>query len=190
MANSKNRCTGCGKYFPPGSMIKVPAGNFHDHECLREYGIKKTNKLIKSAKVAKKKTNAKQKRDFYANDLSTRKAAAKKFCHRYINLRDKGLACICCGRPLNRRTHAGHFLEAGNNPRIRYDEDNINSQLDYCNLYQGGDSDDYRGNLIKKIGLDKVERLEGLKGGTVKRTCEDYREIEQYYKDKIKLINN
>ena len=71
---------------------------------------------------------------------------------------------------------------------IRYDEDNIHSQSVYCNMYQGGDSDDYRGNLIKKIGIDRVERLDSLKGGTIKRTCDDYREIEEYYKSKIRAM--
>ena len=126
---------------------------------------------------------------FYANDLKTRKQAAKKACHDYIRTRDKGLPCICCNRPLT-SINAGHYLESGNNPQIRYNEDNIHNQSIYCNQYQGGNSDDYRGNLIKKIGLERVERLESMKGGTVKRTAEDYLEIERHYKIKLKTLNS
>ena len=80
-------------------------------------------------------------------------------------------------------------MESGNNPQIRFDEDNIHNQSIYCNQYQGGNSDDYRGNLIKKIGLERVERLESMKGGTVKRTASDYMEIEKHYKQKLKTLN-
>jgi hypothetical protein len=27
-----------------------------------------------------------------------------------------------------------------------------------------------------------------MKGGTIKRTCEDYKEIEKYYKNKLKSL--
>ncbi len=190
MTVKRHRCTNCKKYFDADSMIIVTAGKFHNQKCLIEYGMKNTGSVIKKAKVLKKQKNAKQKREYYANDLKTRKGAAKLACHKYIKLRDKGLPCICCDRPLGlgRSSHAGHFHESGNNPLIRYDEDNIHGQLAYCNQYQGGDSDDYRGNLIKKIGIDRVNRLDGLKGGTMKRTCEDYREIEEYYKAKSKEL--
>ena len=84
--------------------------------------------------------------------------------------------------------HAGHFKESGNNPKIRYDERNIHGQNIYCNTYKGGDSGFYRVNLIKKIGLKNVQELEGMTGGTFKRTGQDYLDIEKYYKDKIKSL--
>jgi hypothetical protein len=186
MTVAKHRCTSCKKHFDAGSMIKVTAGKFCKQSCLISYGMTKTDKLIKSAKKEKKKVNAKQKRDYYDNDKTTREKAAHDACHLWIKIRDKGDLCICCNKPIGEQGNAGHFHESGNNSRIRYDEDNIHYQRIYCNMYKGGDSDDYRGNLIKKIGIDRVERLDSLKGGTVKRTCEDYKTIENYYKDKIK----
>jgi hypothetical protein len=171
-------------------MIKVFAGNFCEQNCIVSYGMNSTARVIKKASKLKKKVHAKQNKLFYDNDLYTRKNAAKKACHSYIKLRDRGKPCICCNRSTagkpEKGLHAGHMYESGNNPLIRYHEDNIHLQLGYCNTYQGGDSDDYRGNLIKKIGLARVEKLDGLKGGTMKRTCEDYKEIEAYYKQKIK----
>ena len=189
MTVKKDRCTNCKKYFPADTMLVVTVGKFHNSDCLIEYGITRAEQLLEKAKKHKKKVRAKEKREYQNNDLSIRKAAAKAACHKYINLRDKGNTCICCGRPLISGVNAGHFHESGNNPLIRYDEDNIHSQSVYCNKYQGGDSGDYRPNLIKKIGIERVERLDKLKGGTMKRTCEDYREIEEYYKGKIAQMN-
>ena len=187
---TKNRCTNCKKYFLKESMTIVTAGKFCTSECLKDYAMNKTHKLIKTVKDKEKKDDNLRRKVFYASDLKTRKKAAKMACHSYIRERDKGKGCICCGRPLGAKYDAGHYLESGNNPRIRYDERNIHAQNVYCNQYQGGDSDDYRGNLIKKIGLLAVKDLESLKGGTIKRTCEDYKEIESYYKNKLKCLLN
>lgn len=186
MAVGKHRCTNCKCYFPSDTMIVVTAGKFHSKECLYAYGMTKTDNLIKSAKKEKKKINARQDRDYYDNDIKTRKKAAKDACHLWIKIRDKGFLCICCNKPIGGYGNAGHYHESGNNSRIRYDEDNIHYQRIYCNMYKGGDSDDYRGNLIKKIGIDRVLRLDSLKGGAMKRTCEDYKDIEKYFKQKIK----
>ena len=190
MSNSKRRCCNCKCYFKAETMKIVPAGAFCTKDCLLDYANNSTDKLLKKAKQIEKKKDNLRKKVFYASDLKTRKAAAKKACHAYIKARDLGNPCICCGRPLGKNYDSGHYLESGNNPKIRYDEDNIHSQSVYCNQYKGGNSGDYRGNLIKKIGLERVERLESMKGGTVKRTADDYREIENYYKDKLKELNN
>ena len=164
-----------GKFTPFQTTQRVDSP-----ECAIEFNRQKD---IKKGK----KRDAAAKMAFRNGDLKIRKAAAKMACHRYIRARDKGLPCICCNRPLT-SINAGHYLESGNNPQIRYDEDNIHNQSIYCNQYQGGNSDDYRGNLIKKIGLERVERLESMKGGTVKRTPDDYKEIENYYKAKLKAL--
>ena len=187
---AKKRCIFCKAY--GYDHIRVHGRSYCDFDCVAKYGIqeaeKKKEKTFKEAKLVKRKAHSKQKREFYDNDIKTRKAAAKSACHAYIRQRDYGKPCICCGREYKESFHAGHYLESGNNPRIRYDEDNIHGQSDYCNTYQGGNSDDYKGNLIKKIGLEKVERLESLKGGTMKRTAQDYKEIELYFKYKLKEL--
>ena len=186
MPIAKLKCTNCKDRYPREQMKKHPAGNFCTTNCVIEYA---TNKIKKTKITKEKKEHALRKKVFYASDLKTRKAGAKLACHRYIKERDKGLPCICCNRPLDGKVDAGHYLESGNNPQIRYDEDNIHSQSVYCNQYQGGDSDDYRGNLIKKIGIERVNRLEDLKGGAIKRTCEGYLAIERHYKEKLKALS-
>ncbi|MHC4397941.1 MAG: recombination protein NinG [Planctomycetota bacterium] len=179
------RCKNCKRKNIVFVLVNTAA--FCNWDCAIEFGKKKASE--DKVKAVKKK-DAKQKREFKQSDLKTRKEAAKKACHAYIRQRDNGLPCICCGRVINGAVHAGHFLESGNNPKIRYDEDNIHAQSGYCNTYKGGDSDDYQGRLRLKIGSERVDLLLSKKGGTVKRTAEDYIEIETYYKEKLKQLNN
>lgn len=163
-------------------MVEAPCGKFCTNEHRIEWAIENQSKgRDKIDKLERKEITQKKK-----NNLKTRKDAAKKACHDYIRARDSGNGCICCGEPLGSNFHAGHFLESGNNPQVRYDEDNIHGQRLDCNFFRGGDSGDYKENLINKIGIVKVNQLLNLKGGTMKRSPDDFKAIEQYYKGKLK----
>tara|TARA_R110000803_G_scaffold210685_3_gene283227 strand:+ start:11056 stop:11625 length:570 start_codon:yes stop_codon:yes gene_type:complete len=184
---AKKVCKFCGTY--GYDHIRVHNTSYCNYDCVAKYGILKAAKdrektrkrLIKDDN----KKHAKKKREFYANDIKTRRNAAKAACHLYIRTRDKNDGCICCGRPLGKNYDAGHWLESGNNSFLRYHEDNIHAQSVYCNQYKGGDSDDYEGRLRLKIGNDRVDWLKANKGGTVKRTAQDYKDIELYFKQKL-----
>ena len=134
----------------------------------------------------KKIKHAAQKKNFKLSDRKTRKAALKKACHAYVRERDKGKPCICCGEPLGKSFHAGHWLESGNNPKVRYDEDNIHGQRIYCNTYKGGDSGSYEKNLRARIGDERVDRLLSLKGGIDTMTTDEMMALEKHYKQKLK----
>jgi hypothetical protein len=181
MKIKKRKCKnkGCNNTFPQYNSIVV----WCSPKCGAEIAQAKVKANYKAETIV-------LRNKYYASDIKTRKKAAKDACHLWIKIRDKGLPCICCNKPMGEHGNAGHFHESGSNSRIRYDEDNIHYQIIQCNMHHGGDSDDYRGNLIKKIGITRVERLDSLKGGTMKRTCEDYKEIENYYKLKIKNFND
>ena len=56
--------------------------------------------------------------------------------------------------------HAGHKYSAGQHPITRFDEDNVHGQCIHCNTYLHGNLEDYRKNLINKIGIEKVEELD------------------------------
>lgn len=186
MANKLLKCGGCKERFPRETMIKTPRGNFHNLQCAASTGIKRAE--VAKAKEIKQK-DAKQKRDFYDNDLKTRKKAAKAACHLYIRTRDKNDPCICCGRPLGKNFDAGHFLESGNYSHLRFDERNIHAQSVYCNQHKGGNSDDYEARLRVKIGDAAVDEMKTSKNKITKRTVKDYKDIEMYYKDKFKGLN-
>ena len=166
-------------------MVVSPGGRFCTNDHRIEWAIENQSKgRDKIDKIERKKINQAKK-----SNLKTRKEAAKKACHDFIRARDNGKPCICCGKPLGNNYHAGHFIESGNNPQVRYDENNIHGQRLDCNFFKGGDSGDYQENLINKIGLDAVNNLKNLKGGTMKRSADDYLAIEKYYKYKLKTLN-
>lgn len=186
------KCTYCGDRFEKETMRRFPVGNFCSWDHAVKYGTEKSNKLRRKKEKneikERSKAVARRKREFQAGDVRIRAKAAKTACHKYINLRDAGKPCICCGRKINGAVHAGHWLESGNNPKIRYHEDNIHAQSSHCNFFKGGDSGDYQKNLRNKIGNERVDWLQENKGGTMKRTAQDYKEIEDYYKAKIKEL--
>jgi hypothetical protein len=75
--------------------------------------------------------------------------------------RDAADPCISCGRFHKGQWHAGHFLSVGSHPELRFHEDNVHKQCQPCNTEKGGNHHFYRINLIAKIGLARVEWLEG-----------------------------
>jgi len=181
-------------------MIQIPMGYLCSEDCLhaiikkgkkkhRKQAQKQVRRIIKRKQKDLKTKNWKIMRKYQKSDRSIRKEATRRSCHRYIREKDKGNLCICCNKPMIEGT-AGHFLESGTNPKIRYDEDNIHLQRKDCNFFHGGDSGMYRVNLIKKIGLKRVLRLEGLKGGLDTRTTSHLWHIEQYYKKKYNKLKD
>lgn len=189
------KCCICKKNIPKEPIITL--GNTGKRLCAESecrlqlidlISVKMAKKEKEKREKADRKTHAENKRKFKQGDVKTRKAAAKKACHDYIKLRDRGCLCICCGAPLDEDCHAGHWQESGNNPKIRFDEDNIHAQNVYCNFYKGGDSGSYEKHLRIKIGDERVDRLLSMKGGTIKWTAETYKDIEDKYKAKIKEL--
>lgn len=182
MPLKKRKCVNCKERKPVGQGNITPVGFICSGECAIEYARGRFIKKNYLGNKGKRKTTNKQA----ASDLKIRKEAAKTACHAYIRERDKGKCCVCCGEPLGDDFQAGHFWESGNYPFIRYHEDNIHGQRVHCNYFKGGDSGHYRMNLIFRIGADRVLWLDENRSNPIKRTVEDYREIERYYKQKLK----
>lgn len=86
------------------------------------------------------------------------KQKAQTVFNKWIRERDKELPCISCqtGTP----TQAGHYLSQGHHSALRYNEYNTNAQCVRCNMFLSGNLINYRKNLVKKIGEDKVVELE------------------------------
>ncbi len=106
--------------------------------------------------------------------------------NKFIRLRDKGLNCISCGKPA-KKENAGHYRSRGGNPELAIEELNCHLQCEYCNTFLHGNLIDYRINLITKIGLEKVEWLEG-KHEPKKHTIDELKGLKELYKLKIKQL--
>lgn len=79
----------------------------------------------------------------------------------FIRERDKDLPCISCGRHHQGQYHAGHYRSVGSSPELRFEPLNVHKQCAPCNNHKSGNVVEYRISLVKRIGVDKVEWLEG-----------------------------
>lgn len=107
--------------------------------------------------------------------------------NQWIRLRDAGLPCISCGRPATWRGQwdAGHYRSVGSSPATRFDPSNVMKQCDPCNVHLSGNLVLFRVNLIKRIGLSEVERLEGPHE-PLKLTIPEIVEMKAYYRAKVR----
>lgn len=105
----------------------------------------------------------------------------------WIRLRDDALPCISCGRHHQGQWHAGHYLSTGARPELRFEPDNVHKQCQPCNTHLHGNLVLYRLALIEKIGLDRVEWLEGPHEPQ-KWTIEDLKTIKADYGAKTKAL--
>ncbi|CAL2085051.1 recombination protein NinG [Tenacibaculum sp. 190524A02b] len=119
---------------------------------------------------------------------------ATRYFNAYIRKRDSEnnfFKCISCSKfkKIN-LLQAGHYLNAKQNPAVRFDERNVNGQCIDCNCHLEGNVDNYRKKLIEKIGLDQVEGLEALNNYYKKipfKWCKiDLIEVIEKYKSKLK----
>jgi hypothetical protein len=111
----------------------------------------------------------------------------------YIRLRDEigGYPCICCGKwPKGDASLTGgqwdacHWKGRGAHDHLRFNEDNVHRGLKDCNKYG---HTDYRGGLIKRIGLERVEALEN-NHAVIKWTREGLLAMIAEYSIKVKQL--
>lgn len=112
---------------------------------------------------------------------------AQRHFNAWIRARDVGLNCISCDKPMNKKINAGHYLSIGSNPQLRFEPLNCHAQCEHCNTYLSSNAINYRLNLIKKIGLDKVEWLESNKEPK-HYSIDDIKQIKLEYRQKLREL--
>lgn len=147
------------------------------------------NKRIKSEKVVLKTQNRelKAQKDAIKTRAQWMKEAQQAF-NAYIRGRDEKEVCISCQRSHTGQYHAGHFRTTAAAPELRFNELNVWKQCAPCNNHKHGNITEYRINLVKRIGIEKVEWLEGTHEPK-KYTIDDLKAIKSQYKAKLKEIN-
>ena len=167
------RCKNCKEKFEPV--------RFNQKYCFNKMCV---DAWIQEAKVKDwKKTKAKMKAELMT--LQDYIKLAQITFNKYIRLRDKGNVCISCQKP-PKKENAGHFYNANNHYNVRFDENNVHLQCEHCNTFLSGNLINYRENLLKKIGAEEFNVLEGKSKVTRKFTKEEQKEIIETYKKKIK----
>lgn len=182
MTNSQRKCKHCQEYKPAADGIKTPAGWFCCHSCAIDFAREKSRKL-----AARKAAAQHRERKMEVKPLSYWMKRAQSAFNAWVRERDAGQPCISCGRNHQGQYHAGHYRPAGNNPELRFEPDNCHLQCAPCNSHLSGNLTAYRPALIAKIGLARVEWLEGQHEPKRYRK-DDYQAIEAEYKEKLKAL--
>ncbi|ELE9726639.1 recombination protein NinG [Enterobacter kobei] len=146
------------EYIPRSSLQKV----CHNYKCAiafnkqrdAEIAAREQRKRDKEARAKWRERKAEVKPLKHWEDLTQR------VVNDYIRERDRNLPCISCGTWTTVQWEAGHFRSRGKASHLRYHEDNIHAQCHHCNVHLSGNQQQYRINLIAKIGAERVEALE------------------------------
>ncbi|MEM7196720.1 MAG: recombination protein NinG, partial [Pseudomonadota bacterium] len=173
------KAKGCGN-----SFRKISIGH---HTCSPKCAIAYVDqkKAEKAAKEARRRTREDKERIKSLGQLV--KEAQAEF-NKFIRLRDADLPCISCGRHHTGQYHAGHYRSTGAHPELRFEPDNVHKQCSACNNHLSGNLADYRINLIKKIGLERVEWLEGPHDALC-LSKDDARDIKAHYRKKWRELD-
>lgn len=103
----------------------------------------------------------------------------------FIRLRDADLPCVSCGRHHEGKYDAGHYRTVGGNPALRFEPMNCAKQCVPCNRHKSGDVINFRIELVRRIGLENVEFLEGPHEPK-RYTIEDLKVIKAEYRAKVR----
>jgi hypothetical protein len=209
MRRCKNKC---GNELPTVARCETifQRKGYCDIDCLAEHT--RTKNVAKDAKEkaaneawkASIPTKPSERKAFVKRTVTFKSEAQVAF-NAFIRARDHKENCISCDRSIadiegrdgwkpGGCWDAGHYLDVGSNESLRFDEANVHRQCKSDNAGAGKYSkkkrsvdDRYRQKLIERIGIDEVTRLEGPHEPKRYRK-EDYLEIKQLYKNKLKEL--
>lgn len=105
----------------------------------------------------------------------------------WVRARDAGQPCISCGRHHQGQLHAGHYRSVGSEPALRFESDNVHLQCAPCNTHLSGNLIPYRVNLIGKIGVERVEWLEG-NHEPKKYSMAEILEMKTFYRAEVRRL--
>lgn len=190
---AKKKCRHCKEWIDSDGGIKVPLGWFCCMDCCVKHSQdardKQRARQIKKASDGIKmqeKANRKAVRELRNNDRSHQLKLTQAVFNRWIReVRDKDEPCISCGRHHRGQYHAGHYRTVGANPELRFEPLNCWKQCSACNNHLSGNIANYRPRLIERIGLEKVEWLEGPHEPK-KYTCEELIKLRAHYSKLIR----
>jgi hypothetical protein len=179
----RKRCKlkSCNKLFVPGRAMQPCCSFAHEFE----YATSNIDELVKDGAKLREKEIKEKKKAFKINDTKNLIEIAQNTVNKYIKLRDKNEPCISC-KTFNAKWDSGHYESVGGNKQLRFNTLNIHKQCYYCNCHLSANLQPYRINLINKIGLEKVERLE--QDHSIKKYDVEYlTKLIKIFRKKIKL---
>lgn len=147
-------CRTCKQPFIPKNSLQIVCSP----GCAIQHAVNESERKKKRQEKADRAAWNKRKAD--VKPLKHWEDLTQRVVNDYIRERDRELPCISCGAYTTVQWEAGHFRSRGKASHLRYHEDNIHAQCHHCNVHLSGNQQQYRINLIAKIGAERVEALE------------------------------
>ena len=172
----------CKKKFTPDRPMQTTCS----FNCAIAYSKQLTEK-----REAKKKTKARVLlREYKKSDKPTLLQLAQKLVNQFIRLRDDGEKCISCHGDFSKgqKKNAGHYIPRSKSSLLRFNEDNLHLQCEYCNVHLHANLNNYRVSLIKKIGIERVKYLEDNKTTLKGWSVTELQEVIDVYRGKVKEL--
>ena len=176
------KCKNCKEVFEP----KWFNWKFCDKDLCHNLGVKDLVKKEREKKAKQERKETKKAKEALLTHRDYLKLFQTVF-NTYIRERDKDLPCISCGKNNEKQFHAGHYRSVGSCPELRFEELNVWRQCATCNTYLHGNLIEYRKELINRIGVEKVEWLEGYQPSN-KMLISEIKEKIKEYKTKINAL--
>ncbi|MGF6837038.1 hypothetical protein QF001_000905 [Paraburkholderia youngii] len=175
------KCAQCKTVFTPSRSMQKVCGPL----CAAAWAKKVAEQKAARAKKDERKSlrEALEKAKTRGTHLKELQAAFNQ----WIRLRDAGQPCIACGRHHQGQLHAGHYRSVGSCPELRFEPDNCHLQCAPCNTHLSGNLIPYRVNLVRKIGLARVEWLEGPHAPK-KLTVAEIQEMKAFYRAEVRRL--
>ena len=151
----RRRCKECLELFTPFNSFQQTCTK---PKCVYDYS--KTKKGIQAAEKAYR-ADKRERKDKLKTKGDWTKEAQREF-NKWIRNRDRADGCLMCGKTdPSKKYNACHYRSVGAFPELRFERDNVHRGCETCNSFLSGNLAEYRIRLIKKIGIDRVEWLEG-----------------------------
>jgi len=172
------KCKVCKELFVPVKPLQSVCGFGCAIEKSLADRLKKEKKQLREDKVR-----------FKDKDRRTWLRIAQAAFNKWIRGRDRELPCISCNRFHEGQIHAGHYLPTSTRPSLRFHPDNVWAQCQPCNTHLHGNIVPYRQELLRRIGAERLEFLEGIHQ-TKYWTIIELKEIKDKYTNLTKELGD
>ncbi|MFW1676433.1 recombination protein NinG [Pontibacter sp. JAM-7] len=148
---------------------------------------------IEAGRLTEAKKNRQALRDFRKRNKPRSKwlKEAQAAFNKWVRLRDQGKPCISCGSLPEQKyggtMDAGHYRSVGACPALRFEEFNCHAQCVRCNQHLSGNTVEYRIRLVKRIGQQRVDWLEG-EHEPKKYSIEELKAIKAHYAEQARVL--
>lgn len=176
-------CKACGAKFRPSLSTQKACGV----QCALELAKKPENQQVARKAIAQRERREIQVRKQKLKSRADYVREAQAVFNQWVRLRDEAQPCISCGRHHQGKYDAGHYRTTAACPELRFDPLNVHKQCSPCNTQLSGNIVEYRLGLIRRIGQELVDWIEGPHEAQ-RYTIEDLQAIKAEYRAKIKAL--